>query len=112
MSRLAPLCSPNPSYPWPIRGIPLFAMKRGWISATAAHCARSIRAGSGFLIPRNLTGLVEPGVGYRRDVDGLRAVAVLSVVFFYAGLKGFNGGVVVRVIFFVVFCDVVAASIV
>ena len=28
---------------------------------------------------------VESGFGYRRDVDGLRAVAVLSVVFFHAG---------------------------
>lgn len=31
---------------------------------------------------------------YRPDIDGLRAVAVLPVEFYYAGLAGFSGGFV------------------
>jgi peptidoglycan/LPS O-acetylase OafA/YrhL len=87
-------------------------MKWSWISATAAHCARSIRAGLGLLIPRNLGELLEPGVGYRRDVDGLRAVAILSVVFFHAGFTGFNGGFVGVDIFFVISGYLITAIIV
>src|SRR5689334_2835841 len=45
---------------------------------------------------------VESGFGYRRDVDGLRAVAVLSVVFFHAGVSCFSGGFVGVDIFFVI----------
>jgi peptidoglycan/LPS O-acetylase OafA/YrhL len=39
---------------------------------------------------------------YRRDVDGLRAVAVVSVVLFHAKVKGFTGGFVGVDIFFVI----------
>lgn len=39
---------------------------------------------------------------YRREIDGLRAVAVLSVIFFHAGLKSFKGGYVGVDIFFVI----------
>ncbi len=42
------------------------------------------------------------GLGYRRDVDGLRAVAILLVVLFHVGLPGFRGGFVGVDVFFVI----------
>jgi peptidoglycan/LPS O-acetylase OafA/YrhL len=45
---------------------------------------------------------MEPRLGYRHDIDGLRAIAVLSVVFFHAGLPSFSGGFVGVDIFFVI----------
>ncbi len=41
-------------------------------------------------------------IGYRPEIDGLRAVAVLSVIFYHAGLPGFSGGYVGVDIFFVI----------
>ena len=43
-----------------------------------------------------------PTPGYRPDVDGLRAVAVLAVVLFHAGFAGFGGGFVGVDVFFVI----------
>ena len=39
---------------------------------------------------------------YRPEIDGLRALAVLSVIFFHAGISLFKGGYVGVDIFFVI----------
>jgi len=49
------------------------------------------------------TGLiVSHAMKYRPDIDGLRAIAVLPVVFYHAGLPGFSGGFVGVDVFFVI----------
>ena len=40
--------------------------------------------------------------GYRREIDGLRALAVVPVIFFHAGFEAFSGGFVGVDVFFVI----------
>ena len=47
-------------------------------------------------------GKKTPTMDYRPEVDGLRAVAVLPVILFHAGIGGFEGGFVGVDIFFVI----------
>ena len=41
-------------------------------------------------------------IGYRREIDGLRALAILPILLFHAGFKTFSGGFVGVDIFFVI----------
>ncbi|MFO7578722.1 MAG: acyltransferase family protein [Nitrosomonas halophila] len=49
-----------------------------------------------------MSGSESKSLSYRPDVDGLRAVAVISVVFYHVGFAGFSGGFVGVDIFFVI----------
>ena len=39
---------------------------------------------------------------YRPEIDGLRAVAIVPVILFHAGLSGFDGGFIGVDVFFVI----------
>ncbi len=41
-------------------------------------------------------------MNYRREIDGLRALAVIPVIFFHAGFQAFSGGFVGVDVFFVI----------
>ena len=47
-------------------------------------------------------GRLQTSLHYRPEIDGLRAIAVIPVVLFHYGLRGFNGGFVGVDVFFVI----------
>ncbi|MFD7010059.1 acyltransferase family protein, partial [Rhodococcus jostii] len=64
---------------------------------TVASPERRRRSGS-----RPPVGVQPAETAFRADIEGLRAVAVLAVVLFHAGVPGIGGGFVGVDIFFVV----------
>jgi peptidoglycan/LPS O-acetylase OafA/YrhL len=52
--------------------------------------------------PARAPGQFEGRARYRPDIDGLRAIAILPVVLFHAGIPGFTGGFVGVDVFFVI----------
>lgn len=71
---------------------------------SAAPAATKVRQLIRRLLPETFSGAAErPTVrGYRREIDGLRALAVLPVVLFHAGFRLFHGGFVGVDVFFVI----------
>ena len=43
-----------------------------------------------------------PRTGYHKEIDGLRAIAVLVIIFFHMKIPGFHGGFIGVDVFFVV----------
>lgn len=68
----------------------------------AGHVAAYARDGAVAAAGINAWRSEDRAVGYRPEVDGLRAVAILPVVLFHAGVLGFEGGYVGVDVFFVI----------
>ena len=58
------------------------------------------------------TNSVRGRLGYRPEVDGLRAIAVVPVILFHAGFNWFSGGYVGVDVFFVISGYLITAIIV
>jgi peptidoglycan/LPS O-acetylase OafA/YrhL len=56
----------------------------------------------GLTVAERPTTRAAPHLAYRRDIDGLRAVAILAVLFNHTGVRGFFGGYVGVDVFFVI----------
>ncbi|WP_431323514.1 acyltransferase family protein [Rhizobium sp. YTU87027] len=52
--------------------------------------------------PAHSVAITRGGISYRADIDGLRALAILPVVFYHVGIPGFSGGFVGVDVFFVI----------
>ncbi len=70
----------------------------------AGSLRSSCAVNAGVLIRRNGRIRAEPGGGmhYREEIDGLRAIAISSVILFHSGASLFSGGYVGVDIFFVI----------
>jgi peptidoglycan/LPS O-acetylase OafA/YrhL len=69
--------------------------------------------GAGRLAPETVLpgGRSRPALGYRADIDGLRAVAVVPVLLFHAGFPAFGGGFVGVDVFLVISGYLITANI-
>src|SRR6185295_8529275 len=84
------------------------------LSAQFFQAAAAAIDSSGFRTRTRVRNGAVPGakIGYRADVDGLRAVAVLPVLLFHSGFSVFSGGYVGVDIFFVISGFVITAKLI
>src|SRR5690606_9924404 len=75
------------------------------VSGQGSVIPYSLDTSSKPLSPSSVDGvppkIIHSSLRYRREIDGLRAVAVLPVIFFHAGVEALSGGFVGVDVFFV-----------
>src|SRR5580693_8687899 len=69
---------------------------------TPPKLVTSRQAGTAVSPPHGMRGPHLLQTGFRADIEGLRAVAVLAVVLFHAGVPGVGGGYIGVDVFFVI----------